>query len=160
MRGTNSKNDINEKTRPTTTSLGLWGVEMALKSRDPTRHIYGTYWMYIPNFNFLVQFVEEIGEEQLFFEVKKGRNPHICPPNWLGELIFRYVMQLLIFYRLAQKRANFLFFRPHTTLFSKLRHDWILTQVHPHSYTSNTPSKWADWLNLSDFVSITLSKCT
>ena len=37
MRGTNSRNDRNVKTRPKTTSLGLKGFEMGLKSRDPQK---------------------------------------------------------------------------------------------------------------------------
>ena len=50
--------------------------------------------MYISNFNFLAQFKEH------FFEVKNGGNPHISPPNQLGELILEYVIQILIFYQL------------------------------------------------------------
>ena len=40
--------------------------------------------MYIPNFNFLAEFGGVIGEEQRFFEVKKGGNPISPPPIDLG----------------------------------------------------------------------------
>ena len=83
--------------------------------------------MCIPNFNFLAQFEGEIIEEQHFFEVKKGGKPHNSPPEWLSGFIFWYDTQLLIFYRLAEKGANFACLTPqHFT--SKLKQNWILIQ--------------------------------
>ena len=37
--------------------------------------------MHMPNFNFLALFGGEIGEEQYSSKVKKGKTPHISPPN-------------------------------------------------------------------------------
>ena len=41
--------------------------------------------MYIPNFNFLVQFEGKIGQEQYFFEFKKGEIPISPFLNDLGD---------------------------------------------------------------------------
>ena len=70
--------------------------------------------MYVPNFNFLAQFGEELWEEQtqkiekpdkknFFLGLWRGEMglKHISPRNWLGALISQYVIQLLIFYHLA-----------------------------------------------------------
>ena len=63
--------------------------------------------MYISNFNFLAQTEGEIGDEQHFFKVSKAWKPYIPLPNLLGGLIFGYVIPLLIFYRMTEKKANF-----------------------------------------------------
>ena len=79
---------------------------------------------------FLVQLPSSIWrgdkEEQHYFEVKKRGNPHISPPNWLGWLIFGYVAQLLIFYRLVWKRSIFAFSTPQ----------------HPHPSNWSTTEFW------------------
>ena len=67
---------------------------------------------YVPNFNFLAQFRGKMKEEQHFFGDQKRGEPHITSPNWLGGLIFGYVIQLLILYRLAEKGTNFAFLIP------------------------------------------------
>ena len=61
MRGTNSRNERNEKIRQK--------ITMGLKSRDPQKALLGHL---LPNFNFLAQFGVELGEEQHFFEIKMG----------------------------------------------------------------------------------------
>ena len=87
--------------------------------------------MYIPNFSFIALFGKEIGEEQHFFEVEKESGTHISPPNWLRGLIFGYVIQLLIFYRLAEKKVIFAFLTPQLPL------PQIRTQLNFYSWSSS-----------------------
>ena len=72
MRGTNSKNN---KKRPKNHSFaavkGWNGVEKLRPSKGISR---APTLMYIPNFNFLSQLGGDLGEEQHFFEVKRGGN--------------------------------------------------------------------------------------
>ena len=102
MRGTNSRNEKNEKT----TSLGLRGVVMGLKNQDPQR----SHLRHLLNVHSHVKLPspiwrKDIREEQHFLRSKGRREPYISPSNWLEGLIFGYVVQLLIFYRLAEKEG-------------------------------------------------------
>ena len=135
-----------------TTSLELWGDEMGLKSRyHQNAHLGHQLKMCIPNFSFLAQFRGGIGEEQYFFEVKKGVNPYISPPNWLeGGWLF-YMLYNFWFSINWLKKGKFLRFWPLSTPSPELGHNWILTQIHLYTYISNPSSNWADWLNCSDF---------
>ena len=74
--------------------------------------------MYIPNFNFLAQFGGKIGEEQNFFEVRKGGN-HISPHliylvGWFLDILYNFCFsvdwlkkgQILCFWPLSAPSPN------------------------------------------------------
>ena len=68
--------------------------------------------MYKPNLDFLAQFGGEIGEEQLFFKVKKEKTPHIFPPNWLRRFGFLICYTTFDPLSICVKKGNFFEFDP------------------------------------------------
>ena len=88
-------------------------VEWAVRGRDASEksnlrkqvHQRPTY----QTVTFQLNLKGKMGRKEHFFKVKKGENPHISFPNWPGRLIFEYVVQLWVFYRLAQKQTIFVF---------------------------------------------------
>ena len=60
---------------------GGWGEDKAERPK-PLRDTSRTQTkICLPNFNFPTQHGGEKGQEQLFFKVKKGKNPHIHHPD-------------------------------------------------------------------------------
>ena len=106
---------------------------MGLKSRDPHTSRAPSKCTCLISASQIYLDGREIGKEQHFFEVKSRGKPHISHPNWSRGSNFGYVIQLRIFYRLAEKKGQFLRPWPLRTQSPKLGHNWIST---PKSWKS------------------------
>ena len=104
MRGTNLEN---VKKRPKTIFQGCEGVKWSWKSKPPKGTSGPLRNVPVPTYKISTYWFNLEGDGRTaLFQGHKGGNPYISPPNWLVGLIFWYVIQLLIFYRLAKKVAN------------------------------------------------------
>ena len=141
---TNLKN-VNKRPK----KLLFWGCER-LKSRDPSPQ--KAHLGHLLNVHTQFSIWRVVGKEHHFFKIKKEGNLHIFPPNWLGGGGWFFDMLHNFWFSINWlKKGQSFRFSPISTPSPKLGHDWILTQVHPHSYISNPVQNWADWLNWSGF---------
>ena len=131
----------------------LWGcerVKWGWKVETPKRHIQ------IPLLNLLTKFQLPSSiwrgdkEGTAFFKVKKGWNPHISPPNWLGSWFLDMLYNFWFAINWLKKGKN-LHVWPFSTSYTELGHNCILTQVHPHSYSSNLPPNLSQLTELERF---------
>ena len=80
MRETNSKNQATWPKNHIVRAVRRYNeADMYRLPKDISRASYLASRVHIPNFNFLAQCGAEIGEQQLFFKVKKKRKPLISP---------------------------------------------------------------------------------
>ena len=144
MWGTNLRNDRNEKTLPKNHFFGAWRDWNGAEMSRPWTHIDCTC---------LISISEPIwrvnrGGAALFWGQKWPKSPSPSPlvRSWFFDTLYNFWSSINWL-----KKGQILRFWPLSTSSPKLRHNWILTPIHPHSYVSNPLPNWADWPSWTDF---------
>ena len=108
------KKNINEPNNLFLVGGKLLSGVIESKSRNPQKpHLKPLLNLYI-KFQLLSSISKRnnLCEGWSFFKVKEGKIPHISPTNGSAGLIFGYLTQLQILYRLTQKQLIFVIFIP------------------------------------------------